>query len=823
MDNRRAAMPSEIKSRTEVIIVGGGIVGCSIAYHLAKRGVSDVVLLERRSLTSGTTWHAAGLVGQLRATLNLTRLAQYTAALYRGLGDETGQPTGFMQRGSLAVAGNMDRLHELKRGASMAGSFGLEVQVLGPSEIKALWPLIDTREIVGGVFLPSDGQTSPVDTTMALAKGARNGGVQIHEKALVSRIVVEGGAVRGVRLADGHVIEAPRVVLAAGMWSRDLAAQIGVAVPLHAAEHFYVVTEPIDGLSPNTPVLRDPDNGIYVKEDAGKLLIGCFEPRAKPWGMNGIPENFEFDQLPDDMDHFAPMLERALGRIPILQSTGIRTFFNGPESFTPDNRYLLGDAPEVKGLFVATGFNSIGIQSAGGAGRVVADWIIDGVAPLDLWDVDIRRAAPFQRNRRYLHDRTVESLGLLYAMHWPYRQPETARGARTSPLHERMAAAGACFGDTAGWERANWFAEPGEAPAYDYAWGRPRWFTNVAREHQAVREAVGLFDQSSFGKFLLQGPDAEAVIGSLSANEMSVPAGRVVYTQWLNTRGGIEADLTVTRIDETSYLVVTAAATQTRDLAWARAHTPTDARATWTDATSAYATLSVMGPRSRELLQSLTPSDLSNATIPFGCSGIIELGYALVRATRITYVGELGYELYIPTEFARGVYDVVAEAGRAFGMRHAGYHALDTLRLEKGYRHWGHDIGPEDTPLESGLGFAVKLDKPTAFIGRDALRAAKERSATRRLASFLLKNPIHTLYRDEPIWQNGERAGRIMSGGFGHTLGASVGLGWIDVPDGNAQARVSAGGFEIEIAGERVAATASLAPFYDPKSLRIRG
>lgn len=815
-------MPTGIKSRTEVIIIGGGIVGCSIAYHLGKRGVGDVVLLERRKLTSGTTWHAAGLVGQLRATLNLTRLAQYTTDLYRRLGDETGQPTGFMQRGSLAVAGTKDRLHELRRGASMAASFGLEVQVLSPSEIKGMWPLIDTREVVGGVFLPSDGQTSPVDTTMALAKGARSTGAQIHENIAVADIVVEDGAVLGVRLSDGRMIEAPRVVLSAGMWSRELAARVGVTVPLHAAEHFYVVTEPIEGLSPNTPVLRDPDNGIYVKEDAGKLLVGCFEPRAKPWGMSGIPENFEFDELPEDMDHFAPMLERALGRIPVLATTGIRTFFNGPESFTPDNRYLLGEAAEVKGLFVAAGFNSIGIQSAGGAGRVVADWMVDGSAPLDLWDVDVRRSAPFQRNRRYLHDRTVESLGLLYAMHWPYRQPETARGARTSPLHERVAAAGACFGDTAGWERANWYAEPGEAPAYDYSWFRPRWFDNVAREHRAVRESVGLFDQSSFGKFLLQGPDAEAVIGRLSANEMAVPSGRVVYTQWLNDKGGIEADLTVTRLDETSYLVVTAAATQVRDLAWARANTGAGRRASWTDVTSAYATLSIMGPQSRALLQSLTPNDISDAALPFGMSAVIELGYALVRATRITYVGELGYELYIPTEFARGVYDAIVAAGKDFDLRHAGYHALDTLRLEKGYRHWGHDIGPEDTPLESGLGFAVKLGKAVDFIGKDALIARRSKPAARRLVGFMLSDAAHVLYRDEPVWQNGKRVGRVMSGGFGHTVGASVGLGWIDVP-ADAAEQVKDGQFEIEIAGERVTARASLVPFYDPKGARIRG
>jgi len=814
-------MSAGLKSRTDVVIIGGGIVGCSIAYHLAKRGVSDAVLLERRSLTCGTTWHAAGLVGQLRATQNLTLLAQYTTDLYRRLGDETGQSTGFMQRGSLAVAGCAERLHELRRGASMAASFGLEVNVIGPAEIKRKWPLLDIADVVGGVFLPSDGQTNPVDTTMALAKGARSGGVQIHENVEVERILVEAGAVRGVRLGDGRVVETSRVVLAAGLWSRDLAAAIGVTVPLHAAEHFYVVTEPIAGLSPDTPVLRDPDNGIYFKEDAGKLLVGCFEPRAKPWGMDGIPKDFAFDELPEDMSHFAPMLERALGRVPALQTTGIRKFFNGPESFTPDDRYLLGETAETRGLFVATGFNSIGIQSAGGAGRVVADWLVDGAPPMDLWDVEIRRTATFQRNRRYLHDRTVETLGLLYAMHWPYRQPETARNVRTSPLHERLAAAGACFGETAGWERANWFADPGERPSYDYSWGRPSWFNNVAREHRAVRTAAGLFDQSSFGKFLLQGPDAEAVISRLSANDVAVASDRVVYTQWLNARGGIEADLTVTRLDEASFLIVSAAATQVRDLAWARANTPADARATWTDVTSAYATLSVMGPNARDLLQALTPSDLSDAALPFGTSRLIEIGYALVRATRITYVGELGYELYIPTEFARGVYDAILSVGERYGLRHAGYHAMDCLRLEKGYRHWGHDIGIEDTPLESGLGFAVKLGKGD-FIGRDALLAAQARPSKRRLVGFRLEDPAPLLFRDEPVWQHGARIGRITSGAYGHTLGAAVGLGWIETGSASARDLIAKGGFEIEIAGERFAAVASLAPFYDPKHERIR-
>ena len=811
------------KERTEVIIIGGGIVGCSIAYHLVQRGVSDVVLLERRNLTCGTTWHAAGLVGQLRATLNLTRLAQYTADLYARLAEETAQATGFLQRGSLAIAGSVDRMHELRRGASMAASFGIDAHVVGPAEIERIWPLIDVRGVVGGVFLPSDGQTNPVDTTMALARGARTGGALILENAEVTNIIVECGAVRGVRLADGQVIEASRVALAAGIWSRDLAASIGVTVPLHAAEHFYIVTEPIPNLAPGTPALRDPDNGIYAKEDAGKLLVGCFEACAKPWGMNGIPKDFAFDELPGDMDHFSPLLERALGRIPALATAGIRTFFNGPESFTPDNRYLLGETPEVRGLFLAAGFNSIGIQSAGGVGRVLADWMVDGYAPMDLWDVDIRRAVPFQRNRRYLHDRTVESLGLLYAMHWPNRQPETARGARTSPLHERIAAAAACFGESAGWERANWYGNPGERPVYDYSWGRPGWFENVAREHQTVRRAVGLFDQSSFAKYLLQGPDAEAVISRLSANDVAVPNGRVVYTQWLNERGGIEADVTVTRLDDAMFLVVTAAATQARDLAWARRNTAPEARATWTDVTSAYATLSIMGPKARDLLQSLTPDDVSDIGIPFATSREIEVGYGLIRATRITYVGELGYELYIPAEFARGIYDAILACGARFGLRHAGYHAIECLRLEKGYRHWGQDIGTEDTPFGAGLAFSVKLGKAADFIGRNALIARKYQPEQRRLASFLLNDATPLLIRDGPIWQHGERVGRITSGAYGHTLGASVGLGWIDTRGDMAADCVERGGFEMEIAGERFPATARLTAFYDPNGLRIRG
>ncbi|MBL8669533.1 MAG: GcvT family protein [Alphaproteobacteria bacterium] len=814
-------MTAPLPDRADVVIVGGGIVGVSIAYHLTKRGVRDVLLLERKQLTCGTTWHAAGLVGQLRATLNLTRLAQYTAQLYKGLEAETGQATGFLQRGSVAITDNDERLHELKRGASMAGSFGLEAHIVGPAEIQKMWPLLNMKGIKGGVVLPSDGQTNPIDTTQALAKGARNGGAKIVEGVKVTRILAEGGRAVGVATGSGEV-RAKTVVLAAGLWTRDLAAAAGVSVPLHACEHFYVVTEAIPGLSPQTPVLRDPDNCVYVKEDAGKLLVGCFEPNAKPIGMERIAEDFAFGELPEDIDHFTPVLERAMERIPVLQKTGMRKFFNGPESFTPDVRYLVGEAPDMKDLFVAAGFNSIGIQSAGGAGKVIADWIVDRRAPMDLWDVDIRRMAPFQRNRRYLKDRVSESLGLLYAMHWPHRQPVTSRPVRTSPLHERMAAAGACFGETAGWERANWFAPKGVKPEYGYSWFRQNWFPHAQAEHMAVRERVGLFDQSSFGKFLLQGRDAESVMGRLCCNDVAVAPGRVVYTQWLNEHGGIEADLTVTRLAEDAYMIVTAAATQRRDFHWAKDRIPADAHAVLTDVTSAYATINLQGPRARDLLQRLSPDDLSNAGFPFGTSREIELAMALVRATRISYVGELGWELYVPTEFARGVYDALVDAGRDLGLAHCGYHALNTLRSEKAYRHWGHDIGPEDTPWQSGLGFCVKLDKKGGFIGREALAKAKPAPLTRRLVSFKLADEQPLLIHDEPIWRDGKRAGRICSGAYGYALGSAVGMGYVEHAGGVTPDLVAGSTFEIEIAGERFAAAASLKPFYDPAGQRVK-
>lgn len=806
---------SDLPERARVVIVGGGVVGCSLAYHLTRRGWSDVLLLEQKQLTSGTTWHAAGLVGQLRATQNLTRLAQYTSGLYQGLEAETGQATGYRQAGSLALATNEARFEELKRGASMASCFGLEVRVLGPSEAAALWPLMDAKDLIGAVHLPGDGYVNPIDTTQALARGARQKGARIEEGVRVTAILQKNGRAMGVMTERGPV-QAEVVVNCAGMWAHQLAAEAGVTVPLHAAEHFYVVTEPMPDLPNDLPVLRDPDNFTYVKPEPGKLLVGWFEEVAKPWGMGGIPKDFSFGHLPDDMDHVEPLLERAVARIPKLGETGIRLFFNGPESFTPDDRYLLGEAPELPGLFVAAGFNSIGIQSAGGAGRVLADWIVDGHPPMDLWDVDIRRVMPFQRNARYLRDRTVESLGLLYAMHWPFRQPETARGVRRSPVHDALKARGAVFGEVAGWERANWFATPGMKAAYEYSYGRQNWFAASGEEHRAVREAAGLFDQTSFAQFLVEGEGAEAALNRICANDVAVAPGRVVYTQWLNERGGIEADLTLTRESATRFRIVTAAATQVRDFAWLKKHLPAGVAA-W-DASSAYATLSLMGPKSREVLASLTDADLSNEAFPFATAKEIDLAYARVWATRITYVGELGWELHMPVEYAAGVLEALMEQGP----RLCGYHALNSLRIEKAYRHWGHDITDEDTPLQAGLGFAVAWDKPGGFIGRDALLAARGRPQSRRLVAFLLDDPEPLLLHNEPIWRDGVRVGHITSAMYGHTLGRSIGLGYIANAEGVTEAFIREGRFELEIAGRRHAATATLRPPYDPTSARVR-
>ena len=812
---------AELPKKARVVIVGGGVIGCSIAYHLTKIGWDDVVLLERKQLTSGTTWHAAGLVGQLRPSINMTKLAKYTGELYRGLEAETGQATGYRQCGSISMATNAERFEELKRSASMAKVFDLPVHVVTPQEIKELAHIVNVDDVVGGIHIPSDGYANAVDITQALAKGARTGGAQIFENTKVTKIRHNGERVTGVDTDDGS-IDADYVVICGGMWTRDLAASIGVAAPLHACEHYYVLFEGVEGIDPTLPVLRDYDYCGYYKYDAGKLLVGAFEPNARPWGMDGISEDFCFDEIAGSFEHFEPLLMDAMRRVPALEKAGIQKFFCGPESFTPDVRYHLGESAELKGCFVAAGLNSIGLQSAGGVGKVMADWIRDGIPPADLWTVDVRRNMPFQINRKYLRERVTESLGLLYATHYPFKQYETARGVRRSAIHDRLVAAGACHGEAFGWERPNWYGAPGSTPKYEYSYGRQNWFEANAEECKAVRETVGLFDQSSFAKFRLEGRDACAVLNRVCANDVDVAPGKLIYTQWLNDKGGIEADLTVTRLSQTAYLIVTGAETETKDFNWLSRHIPDDAHAILTNVSSAMGVISIMGPNARALLQSICPNDLSHEAFPFATSQEIELGYAIVRASRITYVGELGWELYIPTEFMTGVYDEIVAAGAAFGLKHCGYHALNALRMEKAYRHWGHDITDEDTPLEAGLGFAVKMDKPGGFIGREALVKQKEEGLKQKLVQFLLKSPEPMLYHNEPIWQGDRIAGYIRSGMYAHTLGASCGLGYVTAADGGIVGPIGADDYEIEIAGVRYPVTASLKPLYDPSNARIK-
>lgn len=814
----------DLPASARVVIIGGGISGCSVAYHLAALGWQDIVLLERKQLTSGTTWHAAGLVGQLRASQNMTRLAKYSADLYRRLEAETGLATGFSARGSMSVALSGERHEELLRQASMARAFGVEVNALSPAEVKAMYPHLNTADVVGGVHLPGDGQADPANIALALAKGARMRGAQICEGVKVCRVTTDRGQVSGVDWEAGGErghIAARHVVNCGGMWGRDLAAQNGVTLPLHACEHFYIVTEAIAGLA-QMPVLRVPDECAYYKEDAGKILLGAFEPVAKPWGMGGIPESFCFDQLPEDFDHFEPILAQAVNRMPMLENAGIHTFFNGPESFTPDDRYYLGEAPQVTGYWVAAGYNSIGIVSSGGAGMALAQWMNRGEPPFDLWEVDIRRAQPFQRNRRYLRERVSETLGLLYADHFPYRQMATARGLRRSPLHEHLRARGAVFGEVAGWERANWFANPGEVAEYRHSWQRQNWFANSRAEHMALREGVGLFDMSSFGKIRVEGRDALPFLDRLCANVIDVEPGRIVYTQMLNARGGIESDLTVTRLSETAFLLVVPGATVQRDLAWLRRHLDGHC-VTITETTAAEAVLCLMGPRTRDLLARVSPDDLSNAAFPFGTAREIELGLGLARAHRISYVGELGWELYISTEQAAHMFEVLEEAGADLRLKLCGLHAMDSCRIEKGFRHWGHDITDEDHVLEAGLGFAVKPDKGD-FIGRVAVQERRRAGLSRRLMQFRLTDPAPLLFHNEPILRDGRIIGQVSSGAYGHYLGGAIGLGYVPCAQpGESAAEMLAARYAIEVAGRVFAAEPSLVPMHDPKGLRVQG
>jgi glycine cleavage system aminomethyltransferase T/glycine/D-amino acid oxidase-like deaminating enzyme len=809
----------EIPDRTQVLVIGGGIIGCSIAYHLARRGVSDVTVIDQGTLTCGSTWHAAGLVSQLKSSHSLTKLATYSARLFEELEAETGQATGYRTPGSISVASDAERWEEILRGASMATTCDVETEIISLDRAEELFPLLRTDDLVGALYIPDDGVTSPVDTTMALAKGATARGAKIIEGVAVERLEEQNGRVVGAHTEQGY-IEAETIVLASGIWTRQLAATIGVNVPLQACEHFYIVTEPIDGMTTGVPTVRDPANYTYFKEETGKIMAGFFEPRGKIWNLDGIPRDFSFGTLPEDWEHVGPIFERAMHRVPALAEAGIQLFFNGPEAFTPDGVYYLGETPEVSGCFVAAGFNSVGIQSAGGVGWVMADWIIDGHAPMDLSSVDIRRSFPFQAADEFLEERISESLGLLYAMHWPFRQYESARNRRLSPVHDRIDDAGGVFGEVGGWERPNWFAADGQERAYRYSYGKQNWWKASGDECRAVRNAVGLFDQTCFVKITVEGPDALEALNEICANEIDVPIGKAVYTQWLNDQGGIEADLTVTRVGADAFFVVTAAASATRDLAWLRqgCHGKNVAIR---DVTDDYGMFGLMGPNSRSVLSRLTSTDLSNDAFPFATAQRINVAGHDVRAMRLTYVGELGWELYVPWDDATSLFDALMDVGSEYGLQLAGYHAMNTLRLEAGYRHWGHDITSEDTPIEAGLGFAVGWNKPS-FRGKKALATQKQGTTPKRLVQFRLDDPDHLMYHDEPVYRNGDIVGRTSSGMWSYEEDRCLAMGYLTNPAGVTKEWIEDGTFEIEVAMKRIPSTASLRSFYDPTNQRVR-
>jgi glycine cleavage system aminomethyltransferase T/glycine/D-amino acid oxidase-like deaminating enzyme len=815
-----AALPG----RARAVIIGGGVIGTSVAYHLAALGWTDVLLLEQGQLSCGTTWHAAGLVGQLRASEAGTRLVQYSTQLYERLEAETGQATGFRRCGGVTVARTADRMTALRRTEATGVAYGIECELISPAQAAERYPMIRTDDLQGALWLPGDGRANPVDLTAALGRGARQRGVTIRERVRVTGILHRDGRATGVRTDHGDV-EAEVVVNCAGQWAKQVGTLAGVTVPLHSAEHFYVVTEQIDGVHPDLPVLRDPDGYTYFKEEVGGLVVGGFEPTAKPWvSPDELPYPFEFQLLEEDWEHFAVLMDSALHRLPVLADTGIRKFYNGPESFTPDNQFILGEAPELSGFFVAAGFNSVGIASAGGAGLALAQWIVEGQPDGDLTAVDIRRFAAFNGNSRWLRDRVGEVLGLHYAIAWPNRELETARPFRRSPAYQLLAGAGACFGSKMGWERANFFAPPGHSPEIEYSWGRQNWQPWSSAEQVAARQRVAVFDQTSFSKYLVTGDDAEAALQWLCTNDVAVPPGRTVYTGMLNDRGTYESDITVTRLSATEFLLVASAATTERDADHIRRHLPPGNRATLTDVTSAYAVYGVMGPSSRLLLSRLSTADLSEGGFGFGASALIDLGYSTVRATRITYVGELGWELYVPAEFAVGVYEDLMAAGADLGVANAGYYAIESLRLEKAYRAFGRELTPDYNPVEAGLTFACKLSGSTGFLGREAVEKAKADGPRRRLVSVVLADPAVMMWGGELLLRNGEPAGQITAAAWGETLGAAVGLAYLRDPRGEVVTAefVRAGRYEVNVGGQLASAAAGLRPPYDPAGRKIK-
>jgi 4-methylaminobutanoate oxidase (formaldehyde-forming) len=804
-----------LPAQAQIVVIGGGIIGCSTAYHLAKEHKADVVLLEQGKLTSGSTWHAAGLVGQLRSSASITQVLKRSVELYRTLEAETGLATGWKMTGCLRLAATDDRWTEYKRLATTARSFGMEMELISPAEVKRMWPLLETSDLVGASWLPTDGQASPSDITQSLARGARMHGARIHEGVRVTGFEMAGDRIAAVVTTAGR-IACETVVNCAGMWAREIGAMAGVGVPLQPVKHQYIVTEKIDGLTPGLPTLRDPDRRTYFKEEVGGLVMGGYEPDPIAWTTGDIPRPFEFQLFDDDWEHFAQHLEQAMARVPALAGAGIRQMINGPESFTPDGNFILGAAPECANMYVGAGFNAFGIASAGGAGWALAEWAMRGEAPLDLWVVDIRRFSALHRDRDWVRDRTLDAYGKHYTVVYPHEEYESGRNRIVSPLYQRLRAAGAVFGSKLGWERPNWFAPPGSEPRDVYAMGRQNWFDAVGTEHRLVRERAGLFDQSSFAKYEITGKDAAAALSWIAANAVDKPSGRLTYTQMLNSRGGIECDLTVARLADDRFYIVTGTGFRTHDLAWIREHVPAGLDAIATDVTEQFGTVVLMGPRARDVLGTVTDADISNAGFPFGHVRLLPIAGHEVRALRVTYVGELGWELHVPLAATGDVYDALIEAGAPHGLRPVGYRALESLRLEKGYRAWGSDITPNDTPFEAGLGWAVKLKSGTPFLGRDALLALHDTPLRKRLATFTTEREDIVLLGRETILRDDEFAGYLTSGGYGYTVGKPIGMGYVRHPEPEA------GRYELVVANERVAAQVHFQPLYDPHNTKVK-
>jgi 4-methylaminobutanoate oxidase (formaldehyde-forming) len=811
-------MASSLPQQARVVIVGGGIAGASVAYHLTKFGWKDVVLLEQNQLAGGTTWHAAGLVGRLRTSNSLTKINKYSAELYARLEKETGHPVGWKQVGSLIAAKSKDRMIQLRRTAAMAELLGVEVQIIAPQVVAEKWPLLRTDDILGGAWLPHDGKVLPKEVALALAKGAQRAGAKIVERCRTLEIEHSNGRVTGVLTSHGR-IKAEFVVLTGGMWTRELGLRCGVTLPLYPVEHHYVVTEPLPGAFDELPVGRDPDLCLYFRGEGDAVMLGAFQNSSKPWMVDKVPDNFSYQLLEPDWEKFTEPLAHGKHRIPALQTAKFAKFVNGPESFTPDNSFLMGETPELHNLFVLAGFNSVGIASAGGAGKYLAEWMLAGEQTMDLWSVDIRRFAPWANDRAFLRERVAEILGLHYQMAWPNREFQTGRGLRKSPLHDQLAACGACFGSKNGWERPNWFARDGIPPVAEYSFGRQNWFDCHAAEHRAARENVAVFDQTGFSKYLFSGQDATAVLQRLCGNNVNVPVGRAVYTGMFNARGGFESDLTVIRLAADQYYVITGTSQTTRDFNWISRNIATSEQAVLVDVTNAFSVISVMGPEARRLLSGVTDADLSNTAFPFLTAKTIEIGDVTVRAVRITYVGELGWELHVPVEQASLVYKSLMAAGKELSAVNAGHYAINSLRLEKGYRAWGAELSPDDSPLQAGLGFA--LDWSKQFLGRKALLEQKQQPSKRQLVIFVLEDPGPMLWGSEPIYRNGQAVGYTTSGSYGHTVGGAVAMGYVNNPSGVNSDFIKSGRFEIHVSGERFPARAYLRAPYDPERKRI--